>query len=164
MPRCCFHEFSYTRVHAQLLSPAAPWTVAHQAPPLSLGFSRQEHWSRWPFPPPGDLPNPGSNPRLLRLLHWQMDSLPLCHHMCPSYSFFIFKCSNRLKSVLNHILNRWLIKSYILKQFSPFIFQEKNLSLQEVKCISKVISHGNDLVKVRIPVSWSCTYSMSLLS
>ena len=28
------------------------WTVAHQAP-LSVGFSRQEHWSGLPFPPPG---------------------------------------------------------------------------------------------------------------
>ena len=26
-----------------------PWTAAHQAP-LSLGFSRQEHWSGLPFP------------------------------------------------------------------------------------------------------------------
>ena len=32
--------------------------VAHQAP-LSMGFSRQEHCSEVPFPPPGDLPNPG---------------------------------------------------------------------------------------------------------
>ena len=31
-----------------------PWTIAHQAP-LSMGFSRQEYWSRLPFPPPGDL-------------------------------------------------------------------------------------------------------------
>jgi len=30
---------------------ATPWTAAHQAP-LSLGFSRQEHWSGLPFPPP----------------------------------------------------------------------------------------------------------------
>ena len=35
-----------------------PTTVAHQAP-LSMGFSRQEYWSGWPCPPPGDLPNPG---------------------------------------------------------------------------------------------------------
>ena len=34
-----------------------PWTVAHWAL-LSMGFSRQKHWSRSPFPPP-DLPNPG---------------------------------------------------------------------------------------------------------
>ena len=35
-----------------------PWTVPGQAP-LSLGFSRQEEWNGLPFPPPGDLPNPG---------------------------------------------------------------------------------------------------------
>ena len=34
------------------------WTVARQAP-LSMGFPRQEYWSGLPFPPPGDLPNPG---------------------------------------------------------------------------------------------------------
>ena len=39
-----------------------PWTVAHQAP-LSMGFSRQEYWSGLPFPSPGDLPNPGIEPR-----------------------------------------------------------------------------------------------------
>ena len=37
---------------------ATPWTVARQAP-LSRRFSRQEYWSRLPFPPPGDLPHPG---------------------------------------------------------------------------------------------------------
>ena len=41
---------------------ATPWTVAHQAP-LSMRFSRQEHWSGLPFPSPGDLPNPGIGPR-----------------------------------------------------------------------------------------------------
>ena len=37
---------------------AAQWTVVHQAP-LSMDFSRQECWSRLPFPTPGDLPEPG---------------------------------------------------------------------------------------------------------
>ena len=37
------------------------WTVAYQAP-LSMGFSRQEYWSRLPFPSPGDLPDPGIEP------------------------------------------------------------------------------------------------------
>ena len=36
---------------------ATPRTTARQAP-LSMGFSRQEHWSGLPFPSPGDLPNP----------------------------------------------------------------------------------------------------------
>ena len=53
----------------------APWTVACQAP-LSVGFPRQEHWSQFIFPSPGDLPDQGSNPCLL---HWQDDSLPLSH-------------------------------------------------------------------------------------
>ena len=34
------------------------WTVAHQAP-LSMGFSRQQHWSGLPCPSPWDLPDPG---------------------------------------------------------------------------------------------------------
>ena len=37
---------------------ATPSTVARQAP-LSMGLSRQEHWSGLPCPPPGDLPDPG---------------------------------------------------------------------------------------------------------
>ena len=38
-----------------------PWTVAYQGPP-SMGFSRQEYWSGLPFPPPGDLSDPGIQP------------------------------------------------------------------------------------------------------
>ena len=49
-----------------------PWTVAHQAP-LSMEFSGQEYWSGLPFPSPGDLPDPGIEPRSLAL---QADSLP----------------------------------------------------------------------------------------
>ena len=38
-----------------------PWTIACQAP-LSMEFSRQEYWSGLPGPPPGDLPDPGTEP------------------------------------------------------------------------------------------------------
>ena len=41
---------------------ATPWTVAYQAS-QSMGFSRQEYWSGLPFPSPGDLPDPGIEPR-----------------------------------------------------------------------------------------------------
>ena len=41
---------------------AIPWTVACQAP-LSMEFPRQEYWSGLPFPSPGDLPRPGTEPR-----------------------------------------------------------------------------------------------------
>ena len=43
---------------------ATPWTVDCQSP-LSMGFSRQEYWSRLPFPLPGDLPNTGIEPVFL---------------------------------------------------------------------------------------------------
>ena len=43
---------------------AIPWTVASQGP-LSMGFSRQEYWSGLSCPPPGDLPNPGTEPESL---------------------------------------------------------------------------------------------------
>ena len=49
-----------------------PRTVACQAP-LSRGFSRQEHWNGLPFSSPGDLPNPGIEPRSPAL---QADSSP----------------------------------------------------------------------------------------
>ena len=39
-----------------------PWTVAGQTS-LSMEFSRQEYWSGLSFPSPGDLPDPGINPR-----------------------------------------------------------------------------------------------------
>ena len=40
---------------------ATLWTIAHQAP-LSMGFSRQEYWSRLPCRSPGDIPNSGIKP------------------------------------------------------------------------------------------------------
>ena len=78
---CYTHTSSYTHPsisltrekslsHVQLF--AIPWTVAYQAPP-SMGFFRQEYWSGLPFPSPGDLPNPGIEPRSPAL---QADILP----------------------------------------------------------------------------------------
>ena len=49
-----------------------PLTVIYQAS-LSMGFSRQEYWSGLPFPSPGDLPDPGIEPRSPAL---QADALP----------------------------------------------------------------------------------------
>ena len=54
------------------LTLATPWTVAHQAS-LSMEFSRQVYWSGLPFPPLGDLPDPGIEPGSPAL---QEDSLP----------------------------------------------------------------------------------------
>ena len=50
---------------------ATPWTVAHQTSP-SMEFYRQEYWSGFPFPSPGDLPNSGIEPKSPAL---QVDAL-----------------------------------------------------------------------------------------
>ena len=47
---CTLSHISRVQLFATL------WTIARQAP-LSVGFSRQEHWSGLPRPPPGDLPD-----------------------------------------------------------------------------------------------------------
>ena len=67
---CIYFKGRFTEVQFiySLLSPVqlfvALWTVARQAP-LSMGFPRQEYWSGLPFPPPGDLPDPGIQPASL---------------------------------------------------------------------------------------------------
>ena len=55
-PVCVLNFFG----HVQFFE--TPWTVAYQTP-LSMGFSRQGYWSGLPFPSPGDLPDPGIEPR-----------------------------------------------------------------------------------------------------
>ena len=66
---------------------AMPWTVIHQAP-LSIALSWQEYCSGLPFPPLGDLPDPGFKPPLLCLLHWQADSLSLSHLGSPKVTMW----------------------------------------------------------------------------
>ena len=95
-----------TRTNAQSLqSCLTPWTVAHQAP-LSLGFSRQEYWSVPPCPPPGDLPNPGSEPTSPAL---PAESLLLSHQGSPLISIlacYYFAAMSLLVVLLPHgILN-----------------------------------------------------------
>ena len=71
---CMLSRFS----HVQLF--VTPWTVALQAS-LSMGFSRQVYWRGLPCPPPGDLPNPGIQPRSSAS---QADSYHLSHQGSPS--------------------------------------------------------------------------------
>ena len=58
------------------------WTVDHTAP-LSMGFSRQAHWSGLPSPPPGDLADSEVEPESLVSPALQADSLPLSHWGSP---------------------------------------------------------------------------------
>ena len=55
LPVCLLNCFIPIRLYGTL------WIAVCQAP-LSMGFSRQEHWSELPCLPPGDLPDPRIEP------------------------------------------------------------------------------------------------------
>ena len=67
---CVFSRFSRVQLFG------IPWTRVHQAP-LSVAFSRQEHWSGLPCPTPGDLPNSWIEPEPPVSPALQADTLPL---------------------------------------------------------------------------------------
>ena len=66
---CCLPINESEKVKVKLLSRvqlfATPWTVTYQTSP-TMGFFRQECWSRLPFPSPRIFPTQGSNSGLLR--------------------------------------------------------------------------------------------------
>ena len=72
---CRLHAFFIS--HLCLIAHSCPTLQPHGLQPTRLlwpwGFSWQKYWSGLPCPPPGDLPNPGIEPRSPAL---QMDSLP----------------------------------------------------------------------------------------
>ena len=77
MHACKLSRFSCVQLFGIL------WTVACQAP-LSMGFSRQEHWIVLPCPPPRDLPDLGIKPASPVAPALQADSLLLSHQGSPN--------------------------------------------------------------------------------
>ena len=71
---------------------------------LSMGLSRQEHWSGLPYPQREDLPNPGIPPVSLCLLYWQVGSLPLGPPGKPAYKFILFSSVQFSHSVMSDSL------------------------------------------------------------
>ena len=90
--------------HVQLFETL--WTVAGQAP-LSMGFSRQEYWSGFPCPPPGDLPDRGIEPLSPESPALQVDSLPT-------------EPPGKPLSILSHV--KYLCKSCILLHYKVEYF------------------------------------------
>ena len=88
---------------------ATPWTVAHQAPPF-MGFPRQEYWSGLPFPSPGDLPNPGIEPRSPALQADALTSeLPGNHGKC-NWMLIVWVGLKRIKSEKQNVGIFYLLK------------------------------------------------------
>ena len=78
-----------------------PMDLARQAP-LSMGFSRQEHWSGLPCPPPGDFPDSGIKPRSPAL---QVDSLPteLSGNSLPFLYILLIACAVSCCCRVSHV-------------------------------------------------------------
>ena len=62
MSRYLKEKESESESHSPVQLFAVLWTIACLAP-LSMDFSRQEYWHGLSFPSPGDLPDPGIEPR-----------------------------------------------------------------------------------------------------
>ena len=92
---CVLSHFSCVRLCETL------WTVARQGP-LSMGSSRHKYWNGFPYPSPGDLPNPGIGTRVSYLLNWQTGSLPLVNmyqgKIWTYFSRYLLKAFNEKKS------------------------------------------------------------------
>ena len=118
-----------------------PWTLAYQAS-LSMGFSWQEYWSEWPCPSPRDIPDAGSNPRLLCLLYcrwilynWitgEAQSNGICFQkllnkeiLCPVYHVVNF--SKHLRNIFNHaqIFLESRLRGYLIMHYIHWVFNNQ---------------------------------------
>ena len=106
---CVLTRFS----HVELC--VTPWTVAHQAP-LSMGFSRQEHWSGLPCPPPGDLPNQGIKPMSPAAPALQAESLPRSEKVGLKLNI------QKKKIMASSPITSWEIDGETVETVSDFIF------------------------------------------
>ena len=113
-----------------------PWTVARQVP-LCMGFSRQEYWSGLPFPPPGDLPHPGTVSPVAPTL--QAHSLPLSHGKAPSGS--------QVTSQSKHVVREGTGPS-LLAQVSPDAVWRQGGALL---CLSLTHSPSNPMAGWEMP-------------
>ena len=68
-----------------------PWTIACQAP-LSIGFSRQEYWSGFPFLSPGNLPNPMIKSRSPDIFTGHDCASKILRESNPGFPWHVGKC------------------------------------------------------------------------
>ena len=114
-----------------------PWTVACQAS-LSMGFSRQEHWSGLPCPLPGDLPDPGIEPGSPAL---QADSLPLSHWGSLSRQSGVLKSQKKMHRQQQMRVIHWPSKrtvSFLKLRMMSSLLLSDNLRLNRILCIRNI--------------------------
>ena len=122
---------------AQLLSCvwlfATPRTVVHQVP-LSKDPGKNTGVGSH-FLLPGIFPTQGLNPHLLCLLHWQADSLPLCHMGSPNNWISICKKFKKAFQAQVSYLKKWTQNGLKHKNHKTFRknWREKSGSRSQAK-------------------------------
>ena len=155
--------------HVQLF--VIPWTVAYQAPP-SMEFSRQEYWSGLPIPSPGDIPDPGIEPRSPAL---QADTLPSEPPGKTVFKFYVkrnlFKkrykeySSTHFRTVTSRTviskLDRDIIHKIMLVNYNtPIVFRRQGLSPKHCTGYTdQDHPHGKEMQKSKMAVWGSLTNS-----
>ena len=153
---CVFSHFS----HVWLL--VTPWTVACQAP-LSMGFSRQEHWRGLPCPPPGDLPDPGIGiPLILESMSsakFKMFSASFFgYFQCPPLNFLLCfwdSCDTNVEFFATvWSLKKWCFWTVVLEKTF-----ESPLDCREIKPVSPKgnqswVSIGRTDTEAEAPILW----------
>ena len=114
--------------------------IACQAP-LSMGFSRQESWRGWPFPSPGNLPNPWIEPTSPTL---QVDSLPLSHQGNPSLITYYWQEPDSTLICKRHVFFPWTMWLERLEFQGQFYYLER--------CGNPHLAHSE---------TWGCVYLCS---
>ena len=142
-----------------------------------MGFSRQEYWSRLPFPSPGDLPNPGIEPRSPTLqadaLTSELPGKPLCNLpfsdsvQSPSRVWLFVTAWNAARQASLSIANsRSLLKSMLFESVMPsnhLILCRPILLLPSVFPSIRVFSNESAL-HIRWPKYWSFNFNISLFN
>ena len=147
------------------------WTIACQVP-LSMGFPRQEYWSGLPFPPPGDLPNPGIESNSPVVPSCQADSLPLSHLGNPFNRFVVQSlshvwlfvtpwtaaCQASLSTIFQSLLKFMSIESVIPS--NHFILCRPLILMPSIFPSTRIFS--NELaLRIRWPEYWSFGFSIN---
>ena len=120
------NHFSHVQLFATL------WIVGHQAP-LSMGFSRQEYWSGLPWPPPGNLPDPGIQPSSLMspaLAEGFFTTSTTWDNLLQGQSQLIKDLNCMWKSLyLCHVILSW--EQYFIRS-THFVYTQGKMSIQNI--------------------------------
>ena len=148
-----------------------PGTVFCQSP-LSMEFCRQEYWSGLPFPSPGDLPNPGTEPKSPAL---QVDSFCLSHQGSPiNPKLLIYPSSPFLFGNHNFVSFLWIYFFFVYKFICIVLFfsdstKKSGFVFVWLTSVSKIICKSihiaaNGIILFFLQLIFYCVYVPHLIS